>query len=82
MTDALYLGPISLCISLAGVMLAVSIGMTGQFLDRNWTMYGYGVFAAAQIAAIVLGLMSHERLGRATAAVASVLLVASLATLT
>lgn len=78
MSDMLKLGPLALGISLGGVLLAVVIAMSGRLWGENFYALAHLVFAAAQVAAIVLGVMSRDRMGRAAAITSGVLLVGSL----
>jgi len=69
---------LALAIGLGGVLVAVVIAMIGQLLGHNFVMPGFGVFAAAQVAAIVLGVITRASLiGRAAAITSGILLVAS-----
>lgn len=79
MSDARNLGPLTLGLSLGGVLLAVAVSMMGNYWERDLTMHGFGVFAAAQVAAIGLGIMARDRLAKTAALIAGVLLVGSLA---
>lgn len=73
-----HLDRLALAIGLGGLILGVLIAMTGSLLGHNFTMLGFGVFAAAQVAAIVLGLITRASIvGRAAAITSSILLAGS-----
>lgn len=67
---------LALAIGLSGVLVAVLIAAAGKLLGHDFAMPGFGVFAAAQVAAIVLGFITRTSLiGRAAAITSSILLV-------
>lgn len=69
---------LALAIGLGGVLAAALFAIIGSLLGQDFVMIGFGVFAAAQIAAIILGIITRASvLGRAAAITSSILLVAS-----
>jgi len=69
---------IALAIGLGGVLVAALIAIVGKLLGHDFAMIAFGVFAAAQIAAIVLGIITRTSLiGRSAAITSSILLVGS-----
>lgn len=81
MTNEKKMARIALLMTVGGVLAWVVIALAGNIMGRNWVMPGYLVFAAAELTAIVLGLMSKDSLGRGSAIAAGCLVVGSLATL-
>jgi|LakMenEpi03Aug12_release.lakeMendotaPanAssembly.Ray.scaffolds.fasta_scaffold527210_2 hypothetical protein len=51
---------VSFTLSLAGVLLGIAVAMVGCIYEQNFTTYGYGVFVAFSIAAIVLGAITRS----------------------
>ena len=79
MSNESNLGRIALYIGLGGLLLAVLVGVLGRLIERDLRGPAFLLFAGAQVAAIVLGLMSkHTPLGKAAAITSSVLLIGSL----
>lgn len=73
-----HLDRLALTIGLGGVVLAALIAMLGIMLGYEFRMIAFGVFSAAQVGAIVLGIMTRASLiGRAAAITSSILLVCS-----
>jgi hypothetical protein len=69
----------AISIGLGGVLLAVSAVMLGQWTDKDFRLIGCIIFAASQVAGIVLGIASRKSpLGLAAAILSSVLLMGSL----
>jgi hypothetical protein len=69
-------------IGLGGVLLAIATALAGSLLHHDWRAPAFLLFAAAQIAAIVLGFLSKNApLGKAAAITSTLLLAASLLTL-
>jgi hypothetical protein len=72
---------LAFAVGLGGLLSALLIGVAASLLQRDWRGPAFLLFAGAQVAAIVLGLLSrHAPLGKAAAITSSVLLVASLLT--
>ena len=70
---------IALAIGLGGVPVAVLIAISGKLLGHDFAMIAFGVFAAAQVASIVLGVMTRASLiGRCAAITSSILLAGSM----
>lgn len=73
------MGMLALVVCLGGLVLAVTIAALGRHMERDATMAGFGVFIAAQVAALVLGILSRrEPMGNATRIISAIFLVASL----
>jgi membrane protein implicated in regulation of membrane protease activity len=71
-------GKLALALCLGGTVLAVLIGLVARALGYDARMWAYLLFAAFQVAAIVIGWrFRREHLGRASAITASILLVLS-----
>jgi high-affinity Fe2+/Pb2+ permease len=74
--DEAKLGKLALTLSLGGVVGAVAIGMFARWVGQNADQASFLIFAAFQIAAIVLGLVSRRTpLGRASAITATIMLL-------
>ena len=78
MASNLNLAVLSLILVVAGLLLGAAVGVVGNLNGRNWVMLGLLTFAAIEVAAIVLGVLSKERLGRGSAIAVGCLLVVSL----
>ena len=77
-TNNLNCGKLALAICLGGTVLTVLIGLAARMLGYDASMWAYLLFAAFQIAAIVIGYRArHEPLGGASAITASILLALS-----
>lgn len=78
-TDGSNYGKLALALCLGGTALAALIGLTARALGVDADKAAYALFAALQIAAIVIGWrFRREPLGRASVITASILLVLSL----
>ena len=51
---------VAFTLSMAGVLLGIAVAMVGCIYEQNFTMYGYGVFVAFSIAAIVIGAITRS----------------------
>ncbi len=81
-TNESHYGRLALALCLGGTLLAIVIGLVARLLGYDARMWAYLVFAAFQIAAIIIGWrFRREHLGRASAITASILLVLSFALL-
>jgi hypothetical protein len=49
---------LALTLTLAGVLLGISVSMVGRVYEQNFTMHGYSVFIAFSIAAIIRGAIT------------------------
>lgn len=75
-------GRLALALCLGGTLLAIVIGLVARLLGYDARTWAYLLFAAFQIAAIVIGWrFRSEHLGRPSAVTASILLVLSFALL-
>ena len=73
-----HLDRLALAIGLGGVIVAAMIAIIGKLIGYDFAMIALGVFAAAQIAAIVLGIITRASLlGRSAAITSSILLLGS-----
>ncbi len=73
------LDTLALFLSLAGVVLGVSVAMIGRLMEQNFAMHGYGVFVAFSVAAIVLGVITRSSaIGKTALITSSILLVGSI----
>ena len=73
-----HLDRFALAIGLGGVLLGVLVAICGRLLGHNFVMHGIAVFAAAQVTAIVLGVITRDSpLGRTAMIASSILLIGS-----
>ena len=73
-----HYGRLALALCLGGTLLAIIIGLVARILGFDARMWAYLLFAAFQIAAIIIGWrFRRQHLGRAGAIIASILLVLS-----
>ena len=71
-------GKLALALCLGGATLALLIGLGARAMGYDVRTWAFALFAAFQIAAIVIGWSyRHEPLGRASAITASILLLLS-----
>lgn len=76
--NAANYGKLALALCLGGTVLAILIGLAARALGYDARMWAYLLFAAFQIATIVIGWrFRREHLGLASAITASLLLVLS-----
>lgn len=77
-TNESHYGRLALALCLGGTVLAIVIGLVARLLGFDAGMWAYLLFAAFQIAAIIIGWrFRREHLGGASAITASILLVVS-----
>jgi hypothetical protein len=77
-TEESNCGKLALTLCLGGTVLAILIGLTARALGYDARIWAYLLFAAFQVAAIVLGwCFRREPLGRASAITAAIILVLS-----
>ena len=70
---------LALSFASGGVLLAILVAMVGRMLGHDFAMMAYGIFAAFQVAAIVLGIITRESpIGKTAAITSDVLLIGSL----
>jgi hypothetical protein len=75
---SLSLDRLALTLSLAGVLLGIAVAMVGRVYEQNFAMYGYGVFVAFSVAAIVLGAITRSSaIGKTALITSSILLIGS-----
>lgn len=79
----LRIDELSLIVGLGGVLVATFIAALGRYSHQNFTLLAFAVFASAQIAGIVMGVMAwHSSLGRTGAITSTILLACSLLLIT